>query len=240
MSGRLFTVGDIHGCAAELEVLLRGLRVAAGDTIAFVGDYVDRGANSKDVLDQLIALRKRTDIETVFLKGNHEDMCLSYLGRAGHWGEAWHLNGGIATLRSWGIAPQMPGTEAVEALPDGHLEFLESLVPSFATDRWILVHAGIRPDRPLAEQEEEDLFWIREEFIAHPHPLPQTVIYGHTPTRRVHVNLPYKIGIDTGCVYGGRLTCLEVESGTLYQVSYGEKDVRESRLEMPRVAARTA
>jgi serine/threonine protein phosphatase 1 len=103
-------------------------------------------------------------------------------------------------------------------------------MPMFVTDRWVLVHAGIRPDRPLAEQEEEDLFWIREEFIAHPHPLPQTVIYGHTPTRRVHVNLPYKIGIDTGCVYGGDLTCLELESGTLYQVAYGEKRVRESRL----------
>ena len=83
MSGRLFTVGDIHGCAAELEALLRGLPVEAGDTIAFVGDYVDRGPNSKEVVDQLIALRQRADIKTVFLKGNHEDMCLSYLGRAG-------------------------------------------------------------------------------------------------------------------------------------------------------------
>jgi serine/threonine protein phosphatase 1 len=230
MSGRLFTVGDIHGCAPELEALLRGLGLTAGDTVAFVGDYIDRGTYSSEVIDQLIALRQRKDIRTIFLKGNHEDMCLSYLGRAGHWGEAWHLNGGVATLRSWGIDPQMPGSEAVEALPDGHLEFLESLVPTFMTERWLLVHAGIRPDVPLAKQDEEDLFWIREDFIAQPHPLPQTVIYGHTPTRRVHVNLPYKIGIDTGCVYGGDLTCLELESGTLYQVSYGEKRVRESRL----------
>ena len=230
MSGRFFTVGDIHGCAPELEALLRGLGLAAGDTVAFVGDYIDRGTASSEVIDQLIALRKRKDIRTIFLKGNHEDMCLSYLGRAGHWGEAWHLNGGVATLRSWGIDPQMPGSEAVEALPDGHLEFLESLVPTFMTERWLLVHAGIRPDVPLAKQDEEDLFWIREDFIAQPHPLPQTVIYGHTPTRRVHVNLPYKIGIDTGCVYGGLLTCLELESGTLHQVPYGEKTVRESRL----------
>ena len=230
MSGRLFTVGDIHGCAAELEVLLRGLRVEAGDTLAFVGDYVDRGANSKDVLDQLIALRKRPDIETIFLKGNHEDMCLSYLGRAGHWGEAWHLNGGIATLKSWSIAPQMPGSEAVEALPDGHLEFLESLVPSFVTDRWILVHAGIRPDRPLAEQDEEDLFWIREEFIGARHTLPYTVVFGHTPRRNVLVDLPYKVGIDTGCVYGGRLTCLELTEGWVFQVPYGSEQVRETRI----------
>ena len=240
MSGRFFTVGDIHGCAAELEALLRGLQLAAGDTVAFVGDYIDRGNASSEVIDQLIELRQRTDIRTIFLKGNHEDMCLSYLGRAGHWGEAWHLNGGVATLRSWGIDPQTPGSEAVEALPNGHLEFLESLVPTFMTERWLLVHAGIRPDVPLAKQDEEDLFWIREDFIAQPHALPQTVIYGHTPTRRVHVNLPYKIGIDTGCVYGGRLTCIELESGMLYQVSYGEKDVRESRLEVPRAAVRTA
>jgi serine/threonine protein phosphatase 1 len=237
MSGRFFTVGDIHGCAAELEALLRGLRAGAGDTIAFVGDYIDRGSASSAVIDQLIALRQRGDIRTIFLKGNHEDMCLSYLGRAGHWGEAWHLNGGVATLRSWGIDPQTPGSEAVEALPDGHLEFLESLVPTFMTERWLLVHAGIRPDVPLAKQNEEDLFWIREDFIAQPHPLPQTVIYGHTPTRRVHVNLPYKIGIDTGCVYGGDLTCLELESGTLYQVSYGEKRVRESPLVGPTTRA---
>jgi serine/threonine protein phosphatase 1 len=237
MSGRFFTIGDIHGCAAELEALLRGLHIEAGDTVAFVGDYVDRGPSSSAVLDQLIALRQRTDIRTVFLKGNHEDMCLDYLGRAGHWGEAWHLNGGVATLRSWGIAPHVPASEAVQALPKGHLEFLESLMPMFVTDRWVLVHAGIRPDRPLAEQDEEDLFWIREEFIAHPHPLPQTVIYGHTPTRRVLVHLPWKIGIDTGCVYGGRLTCIELESGTLYQVSSGEKEVRESRLEGPGAAA---
>ncbi len=242
MSGRFFTVGDIHGCAAELEVLLRGLRAGAGDTVAFVGDYIDRGPASSAVIDQLLALRQRTDIRTIFLKGNHEDMCLSYLGRAGHWGEAWHLNGGVSTLRSWGIDPQMPGSEAVEALPEGHLEFLESLVSTYMTERWLLVHAGIRPDRSLAKQDEEDLFWIREEFIAHPHPLPQTVIYGHTPTRRVHVDLPYKIGIDTGCVYGGSLTCLELESGTLHQVSYGERNVRENRLvgASGRAAPRTA
>lgn len=241
MSGRLFTIGDIHGCAAELEVLLRGLPAGAGDTVAFVGDYVDRGPGSRAVLDQLIALQRRGDIRTVFLKGNHEDMCLSYFGRDGHWGESWHLNGGLATLKSYGIDAHMPGAMAVKALPPGHLEFLESLVPSYVTDRWILVHAGIRPDRPFAEQDEEDLFWIREEFIANPHPLPQTIVFGHTPTRRVLVDLPYKIGIDTGCVYGGRLTCIELESGALYQVSYGEKAVRESRLEVPvRAASRTA
>jgi serine/threonine protein phosphatase 1 len=241
MTGRLFAVGDIHGCAAELEVLLRGLPAAPGDTIAFVGDYVDRGPDSRAVIDQLIALRDKNGIRTVFLKGNHEDMCLAYLGRPGHWGESWHLNGGLTTLRSWGIDPHLPGREAADKLPAGHLDFLEALQKTHATERWLLVHAGIRPEVPLDEQDEEDLYWIREEFIAQPHSLPQTIIFGHTPSRRVFVDLPYKIGIDTGCVYGGRLTCLEPDSGTLYQVGYGERSVRESRLGVSaRVVSRTA
>jgi serine/threonine protein phosphatase 1 len=233
MSGRFYAIGDIHGCAAELDALLRGLPAAAGDTIAFVGDYVDRGPDSRGVIERLLALKEdRPDVRTVFLKGNHEDMCLAYLGRPGHWGESWHLNGGAATLKSYGIDARTPGKEALRAFPPAHLAFLEALLPWYGTDRWLVVHAGIRPDRPLAEQDEEDLYWIREEFIANPHPLPQTIVFGHTPTRRVFVDLPYKIGIDTGCVYGGRLTCVELESGTVYQVGFGEKDVRESSLDL--------
>ena len=92
------------------------------------------------------------------------------------------------------------------------------------------MHAGIRPGRALADQDEEDLLWIREEFITRPHDLPQTVIFGHTPQRDVYVDLPYKIGIDTGCVYGGWLTALEPTEGLLYQIAYGDRDVRESPL----------
>ena len=103
MTDRLFAIGDIHGCARELEVLLAGLPLAAGDTVACVGDYIDRGPASRQVIDLLLALRQRAGIRTVFLKGNHEDMCLSYVEQQGLWGEAWHLNGGVATLRSYGI-----------------------------------------------------------------------------------------------------------------------------------------
>lgn len=237
MSGRLYAVGDIHGCAAELDVLLRALPVDPDDTIAFVGDYIDRGHESRAVIDRLIALRDSGAVRTVFLRGNHEDMCLSYLGRGGHWGESWHLNGGVATLRSYGADGRASGPEALRAFPKEHLEFLESLLPYWITDRWLLVHAGIRPDRPLAEQDEEDLYWIREEFIANPHPLPQTIVFGHTPSRNVLVQLPYKIGIDTGCVYGGRLTAVELESRSVYQVGNGERTVRQSSLD---VCARTA
>src|SRR5207244_4146591 len=103
MTGRLYVVGDIHGCAGELEALLATLPLARGDTLAFVGDYLDRGPAVRAVIDLLLDLRARKGLTTVFLRGNHEDMCLAYLGRAGQWGESWMMNGAPATLRSYGV-----------------------------------------------------------------------------------------------------------------------------------------
>jgi serine/threonine protein phosphatase 1 len=228
--GRLFVVGDIHGCARELEALLAALPLARGDTLAFIGDYIDRGPESRAVVDMLLGLRGRDDVTTVFLKGNHEDMCLAHLGRRGQWGEAWRMNGGVTTLRSYGVPSQLAGPEAAAHFPAAHLEFFESLRFSFLADPFLLVHAGIRPARPLDEQDTEDLLWIREEFIMSPHNLPYTVVFGHTPQRQVLVDLPYKIGIDTGCVYGGRLTAVEPNEGLLFQVAYNERQVRQSPL----------
>jgi len=231
MSGRFYVVGDIHGCARELDTLLGGLPVDPSDTVAFIGDYIDRGPESRRVVDMMLAWRDRDDVATVFLRGNHEDMCLGYVGRRGQWGEAWRANGGNATLQSYGIPTNVQGTAAADRMPESHLEFLESLVPwSVADDRFLLVHAGIRPGRALQDQDEEDLLWIREEFIASPHALPYTVIFGHTPQRHVFVDLPYKVGIDTGCVYGGRLTALELSEGVVHQVTYGDRTVRQSPL----------
>jgi serine/threonine protein phosphatase 1 len=233
MAGRLLAVGDIHGCARELETLVGALRLERDDTLAFVGDYVDRGPDSRAVVDLLLGLRDRADAKTVFLKGNHEDMCLGYLGRDGHWGEAWQANGGAATLRSYGIDPGVAGAEAAARMPPAHLAFLEGLKTALVGDRYLVVHAGIRPSRPWAEQDLEDLLWIREEFTAVAHPLPQTIVFGHTPHRHVLVDLPYKIGIDTGCVYGGALTCVDLPAGRLYQVRAGERRVRQGTLAAP-------
>ncbi len=234
MAGQTFAIGDVHGCAAELEALLAGLPVAPGDTIAFVGDYLDRGHDAREVVELLLDLERRADVSTVFLKGNHEDMCLGYLGRAGSWGEAWVMNGGGATLRSYGVGPDVPGPEAAAAFPSAHLAFLERLRLWHRVDGHLLVHAGVRPGVPLAAQDDEDLLWIREEFIACPHDLPETVVFGHTPRRAPFVDLPYKIGIDTGCVYGGALTALELGERTLHQVVYGERRVRTRRLDVAR------
>ncbi len=231
MMGRVFVVGDIHGCAAELEALLAGLPLAAGDTFVCVGDYLDRGPDSRRVLDLLIALRdERRDIHTVFLKGNHEDMALGFLFRRGRWGESWMLNGGAATVRSYGVDARAESAEIAVAMPPPHLEFLDRLITTHTADTHLLVHAGVRPDRPLDEQREEDLLWIRDEFVVAPHVLPMTVVFGHTPHREVFVDLPYKIGIDTGCVYGGMLTCLELSGRDLFQVRLNERQVRHAKL----------
>jgi serine/threonine protein phosphatase 1 len=230
MTARLFAIGDIHGCARELERLVRALEPAAGDTLVFVGDYVDRGADSRAVIDDLLDLARRPGLTTVFLKGNHEDMFLDYIGHRGHWGESWMLNGGPATLRSYGLSPHTPGPDVLAALPAEHVAFLDGLEPWRFVEDWLLVHAGINPERAWEEQEEEDLFWIREEFILRPHPLPQTVVFGHTPFRQVFLNLPYKLGIDTGCVYGGMLTAIELREGRLFQLRQGSSTVRTSPL----------
>lgn len=230
MAGRLFVIGDIHGCARELEALLAGLPLARGDTVACIGDYLDRGPASRAVVDQLLALEARGDVGTVFLRGNHEDMCLAYLGRHGRWGESWFINGGAATLRSYGLDPHTSPLEVEARLPAAHLRFLEGLHTWQVIGTHLLVHAGIRPGRALAEQDEEDLLWIREEFIKAEHALPYTVVFGHTPQRTVFVDLPYKIGIDTGCVYGGRLTALELPENVVHQVAWGEREVRKARL----------
>ncbi len=102
---------------------------------------------------------------------------------------------------------------------------------SYLRPPYLFVHAGVMPARQLEEQSVEDLLWIRQEFIFSPHELGQTVLFGHTPMREVMVDLPYKIGIDTGLVYGNKLTCIELIEGTLFQVARGSRQVRTSKFE---------
>jgi serine/threonine protein phosphatase 1 len=230
VTGRLFAIGDIHGCARELETLLRGLPLVPGDTVAFVGDYLDRGPDSRPVVDLLLELRAQVGLRSVFLRGNHEDMCLGFLGRRGHHGDVWIANGGAATLRSYGLDARLPEVEIAAAFPPAHLGFLDALGVSFAWEGYLLVHAGIHPGRAWSEQREDDLLWIREEFLHHRHGLSQTVVFGHTPHRGVLVDLPYKIGIDTGCVYGGALSALELPARVLHQVRFGDRSVRQALL----------
>jgi len=226
--GHLFVVGDIHGCARELEVLLGALPLGPEDTIVFVGDYVDRGPASMDVVRTLLELQRNEKARTVCLKGNHEDMLLAYMGYPGHHGEAFMYNGGDATLASYGVSPWLSGSDLANALPADHLGFLCCLEKMYLAPPFLITHAGIDPERSLADQREKDLFWIRERFIEHPHRLPYTVCFGHTARYEVLIDLPYKIGLDTGCVYGNRLSCIQLsctepKEARLYQIPTGQR-----------------
>jgi hypothetical protein len=189
----------------------------------FIGDYIDRGPDSRAVLDLL--LRWRLDNESVFMRGNHETFLPRFLADSRSL-DSWRQNGGLETLLSYGLKPTIHpdrheqvrlADELKDALPRQHLDFLESLALSFTCGEFLFVHAGIRPGVPIQEQTENDLLWIREEFLAHEQPFERFVVHGHTP-----VNAPdlrsNRINIDTGAFATGRLTCIVIEGSGIVQL----------------------
>lgn len=228
--GRLFAIGDIHGCIDEVALMLETIAARAGDTVVFVGDYIDRGPSSRAVIDYLLEFQ-RGAADVVFLKGNHEDMLLSYMGYPGRYGESFVFNGGAQTLASYGIAEGEP-EDVSTLIPAGHLAFFQGLQHYYQRPPYLFVHAGILPGRLLAEQSVEDMLWIRHDFIFHPHAIDATVVFGHTPMRTVMLDLPFKMGIDTGLVYGGKLSCVELTEGMLYQLGRGSRQVKKTTIEL--------
>jgi serine/threonine protein phosphatase 1 len=226
---RSYVIGDIHGCLDELRYLIEGLPLNSGDRLIFLGDYVDRGPNSKGVLTYILELQKREDLEIICLKGNHEDMFLDYLGLPGQHGDMFLYNGGYATLISYGVHSKQSALDEIiaEISPD-HIDFLKNLRTYYVMKPFICVHAGVHPGKPLEKQTDSDLLWIRNEFIDNPHRLPYLVLFGHTPRVSVLFDIPYKIGLDTGLVYGNKLSCLEVTEKMLYQISRGHKEVKRT------------
>jgi serine/threonine protein phosphatase 1 len=171
--------------------------------VVFIGDYIDRGPQSREVVDHLLGLPHRC----VFLLGNHEKMLLDYLDGKD---EGLFLpNGGLATIQSYG--------GHVANIPPAHLRFFRDLKPMYDTANYLFVHAGIRPLVPLERQREEDLVWIRQEFFQFIGRFPKPIVFGHTPLRQVLMAAD-RIGIDTGCVYGGKLTCLRLPDRQVIQV----------------------
>jgi serine/threonine protein phosphatase 1 len=222
----LYAVGDIHGRADLLAALLRQIeadaadRTAAKKTLIFLGDYVDRGPDSRGVIEMLLN-GLPAGFDAHFLKGNHEALLLDFLdgkARLDH----WLLNGGDATMASYGVdigrldeAGAGPETwrEAFAAvLPEAHLSFFRQLRLQIPVGDYLFVHAGVRPGVPLEAQREEDLIWIRGEFLDAVRPFGKVVVHGHTPVREPVV-LPNRIGIDTGAVFTGRLTALRLQNG---------------------------
>lgn len=225
---RCFVVGDIHGCLAELRYLIENLPLEGGDRLVFLGDYVDRGPDSEGVVSYLLELQENARYEFVFLKGNHEDMFLSYLGLPGEHGDMFLINGGKVTLESYGLSANTPAHELLAQIPPAHLDFYQKLRNYYIAEPFLCVHAGIDPLKSLEEQTESDMFWIRNQFIYRSHMLPYIVLFGHTPQNNVLYDLPYKIGLDTGLVYGNKLTCLETQEKMLYQINRGKKTVHQT------------
>ena len=228
-----FVIGDIHSCADEVRYLVDRLPLARGDRVVFLGDYIDRGPDSRGVVSFLLDLQKQLSaVELIFLKGNHEDMLLSFLEIGGAHGDMFLINGGKATMASYGLNPNSPSPlDARRLIPDDHLEFYRQLQNYFLMEPYLCVHAGIDPAKAFAQQTEEELFWIRNKFIFASHSLPYTVLFGHTPQHTVYFDLPYKVGLDTGLVYGNMLTCLDVDEKVLYQIGRGKKRVNRTLMQ---------
>lgn len=212
---RIFAIGDIHGCLEKLQNLLSGIDMdPRNDTLLFIGDYVDRGKFSREVVDHII--RIQSGYKNVFcLLGNHEQMFMRYLN--GEKEDLYLGNGGAATLESYQICFSDDVQTRKDKIPPAHRKFFESLLPYYETEHYIFVHAGIRPGIPLKEQDLDDLLWIRYDFIYSERDFSKTVVFGHTPSARPLIE-KNKIGIDTGAVYGGKLTCVELPALKIYQV----------------------
>jgi len=211
-SGRVFVVGDIHGCLEMLQRLMDKIPWHPDkDRLIFLGDYIDRGENPKGVVDYIVALT-RCSPHVDCLIGNHEAMFLDYLSGADE--ELYLRNGGQSTLNSYEADKSGGGDSLV---PPEHMAFYKSLKPYIELQDYYVVHAGFRPGVDISEQKLEDMIWIRDPFIHSTYDFGKRVIFGHTPLDEPLVT-ENKIGLDTSAVYGLRLTCLELPEMRFHSV----------------------
>lgn len=208
---RIFIIGDIHGCLGMLKRLMDKIDWRPDrDRLIFLGDYIDRGEDSRGVIDFILKISQISKgVECIL--GNHETIFLDFL--SGRDMKTFLANGGAPTLQSYRNGPWDEGS----MIPREHLAFLRSLRPWVELEDYYVVHAGLRPGVELAGQDLDDLVWIREPFIYSEHDFGKRVIFGHTPFSEPLV-MANKIGLDTGAVYGNRLTCLELPSFTFHSV----------------------
>ncbi|MHA3915478.1 metallophosphoesterase family protein [Halovulum sp. GXIMD14793] len=229
---RIYAIGDIHGCLDDLNRVMGDIqddlaaRPHPDPLVVFLGDYVDRGPDSRGVIAKLDALRTEA-LPTVFLRGNHDVCLLTYLQDPEalatpnlHWLDP--PMGGVQTLASYGVADAQLGHVThkafCDALPAAHVQFLKQTRLTHQVGSYLFVHAGIRPGVPLDQQDPQDLIWIRGEFLHHTEPHSHIVVHGHTPTDRME-NHGNRIGIDTGAVFGRYLSCLVLEDEAQWQLN---------------------
>jgi serine/threonine protein phosphatase 1 len=226
----VYAVGDLHG---RLDLLLAMESLIARDiaetrpdraVVCYLGDYIDRGQQSAQVIEHLTTTVFSTETDTdaaparVFLKGNHEDRMLAFLSDPEANGTGWLRYGGREALASYGLSiPDEPDAAdwlhvrdaLTRTLPLAHRQFLQTLRLAFVWREYVFVHAGLNPERPLHAQDAHDLMWIREPFLSDSHVWSHRVVHGHVvvPEPEFHAN---RIAIDTGASRSGRLTALVV------------------------------
>ena len=220
----VYAVGDIHGRLDLLEQMHEKIEAdAAGidvprKVVIYLGDYVDRGPDSRGVVELLIQ-EPLSGLEVIHLIGNHEALLLSFLADPEQ-AHIWFMNGGDATLRSYDIDPLaviqtqnlatgLPQSFS-ERLPASHLAFFRALSLSHEEGGYLFVHAGVRPGVALEDQAPDDLIWIRDEFLSSKADHGRVIVHGHSATRAPE-SLANRIGIDTGAVYGGKLTTVVLQ-----------------------------
>lgn len=218
---RIYAIGDVHGCMDRLAALHEqiaedlAVRPVEHATLIHLGDYVDRGTDSAQVVDWLIN-RPPVPVDLIVnLMGNHEHMMLSALaGKDAEAAAHWLSNGGADSLLSWGLSRAVPASEWAPRIPLQHLLFLRDLAISHRIGPYMFVHAGVQPGIPLDQQSRHDMLWIREPFLTSRADHGAVIVHGHTPRREPTV-LPNRIAIDTGAVVGGALTCVMLENDKL-------------------------
>lgn len=227
---RIYAIGDVHGRLDLLDDLLGRLAedVAAAPPglrcqVVYLGDYVDRGPDSRGVIDRLLHAPAPAGVQPFFLMGNHERSLLDFLDTPAAAAQ-WLEYGGLACLRSYGVGASLGlrGADRLaavrdafaDALPQAHLHFLRSMQQTHRNGDYLFVHAGIRPGVTLDRQVEEDLLWIREPFLGSRADYGVRVIHGHSVTAQPQVR-DNRIGIDTGAFAGGPLTACVLEGAAV-------------------------
>ena len=219
---RIYAVGDVHGRLDLLDQVQSRIdahlaKAPVGKAVeVYLGDYIDRGPASRQVIDRLIARGHKRN--AIFLKGNHETYVSEFIGNPAILGD-WRQYGGLETLMSYGLQPAIKADAAEQIelakafrfmLPRSHREFIKALPLCVSYGDFFFVHAGVKPRVPLNEQREEDLLWIRDDFLLFEDDFEKVVVHGHTPVREPDIRTN-RINIDTGAYATGRLTCLMLE-----------------------------
>ena len=219
-----FAIGDIHGCLSQLTSLHKNILNydkfnPRNDLLIYLGDYIDRGKYSKEVIDQILKLRSN-NIKTINLMGNHDEFMIDFILNKKNNIKNWVNFGADQTFRSYGV-------EVVEYIKDGfddevvdklrntllnkmdntHLDFFKNLEISYSSENYLFVHAGIDPDKKLSEQSEKDYLWSRsEKFFSKDFKSEKIIVHGHTPEENI-INDAFRINIDSGCYFSGKLSC---------------------------------